>query len=94
MESQSNLIYGVIYSHPNSNLNNFMTDINWTTEQIHSQEKYTFITGDFNINLLDSCQFSEDFINTLGSLFFQPHILQNNQSHINALLLVEELHKL
>ena len=72
VDGQSNLICGVVYRHPNSNLDNFITYMNRTTEQIHSQEKYTLIMGNFNINLLDSNQFSDDFINTLGSLFFNP----------------------
>ena len=34
--------------------------------------------GDFNVDLLkvDSHQNSDKFLNTMGSYFFQPHILQ------------------
>ena len=54
VKGQSNLICGVVYRHPNSNFDNFIIYMNRTIEQIHAQEKYTLIMGDFNINLLDS----------------------------------------
>ena len=53
-----------------------MSYLNKTLEQAHLQNKHSLIMGDFNIDLLNSCQQSDDFINTLGSFFYQPHILQ------------------
>ena len=74
-DGQSNLICGVVYRHPNGNLDNFMDYMNKTIEKIHLQNKYSLIMGDFNIDLLNSCKPSDDFINTLAS-FYQPQILQ------------------
>ena len=91
VKGQSNLICGVVYRHPNSNFDNFMIYMNRTIEQIHAQEKYTLIMGDFNINLLDSNQFSDDFINTLGSFFFQPHILQPTKITNHTATLIDNI---
>ena len=65
--------------------------MNRTTEQIHSQEKYTLIMGDFNINLLDCNHFSDDFINILGCLFFQPHSLQPTRITNHTATLIDNI---
>ena len=54
MESanQSNIICGVIYRHPSSNLANFMDYINSTIESINQENKFCLFMGDFNIDLL------------------------------------------
>lgn len=76
-DGQSNLICGIVYWHPSGNMDDFMDYVNKTIEQIHSQNKYALIMGDFHIDLLRvSHPCSENFINTLGSFFFQPQILQ------------------
>ena len=73
-----NLICRVIYRHPNSDLEAFMTFLNHTIDKINKENKYCVIMGDFNINLLnvDSHPATDEFLNTLGSYFFNPHILQ------------------
>jgi len=73
-----NLICGVIYRHPNSNFETFMNYLNNTIDKINNENKYCIIMGDFNINLLNLSSHSgtDDFLNTLESHFFNPHILQ------------------
>ena len=46
-------------------------------DKVHKESQFSFILGDFNINLLncDSHALTEEFIN-LSSYLFQPHILQ------------------
>lgn len=74
---QPNLLCGVLYRHPNGNLDNFMDYINMTIEKIHQENKLCLFMGDFNIDLLKITTHtaSENFINDLGSFFFQPQIL-------------------
>ena len=55
-EGQSNLICGVVYRHPNGNLDNFMDYIKKIIEKIHHQNKYSLIMGDLNIDFLNSCK--------------------------------------
>ena len=47
-------------------------------EKANTENKYCFLLGDFNINLLnyDTHTQTEDFINTLNSYFFEPHIIK------------------
>jgi hypothetical protein len=66
-----NLICGVIYRHPQSDLEAFMVFLNQTLNTISNENKYCLIMGDFNLNLLncESHLVTDDFINTLGSHF-------------------------
>ena len=90
-DGQSNLICGVVYRHPNGNLDNFMVYINKVIEKIHLQNKYSLIMGDFNIDLLNSCKPSDDFINTLASFFYQPHILQPSRITDHTATLIDNI---
>ena len=76
--SQRNMICGVIYWHPHGNMQNFMDFLNSTIEKIDRENKFYIILGDFNLDLLklDSHPDIDNFLNTLGSFNFQPHILQ------------------
>ena len=56
MAGQSNLINGVVYRHPNGNLDNFMAYINKIIEKVHFQNKNSLIMGGFNIGLKNSCK--------------------------------------
>lgn len=69
---QHNIVCGVVYRHPNSNINSFMEYINATTDLISKSNKYCVIMGDFNINLLNAETHSatDDFLNNMGSYFF------------------------
>ena len=55
-----------------------MNFLDRTIDKINRESKLCVIMGDFNMNLLniDSHQPTEEFLNTLGTYFFTPHILQ------------------
>ena len=74
----SNMICGVVYRHPSSNLETFLNKSYLVIGKINQERKLCLISGDFNINLLnfDKHPLTEDFINTLGSFFLEPHILK------------------
>ena len=90
-DGQCNLICGVVYRHPNGNLDNFMDYINKTIEKVHLQTKNSLIIRDFNIDLLNSCKPSNDFINTLASFFYQPHILQPTRITDHTATLIDNI---
>ena len=73
-----NIICGVIYRHPNRSLRLFLDDFYKKIDKIHKEGKECVFMGDLNINLLcyDSHSLTEEFVNTLSSYSFQPHILQ------------------
>ena len=72
------MICGVIYRHPNSNLDSFMTSINNRFDKVNNENKYCLVMGDFNSNLLntDSHVATEEFLDLITSCYFSPHILQ------------------
>ena len=78
-DGQRNIVCGVIYRHPNSNIDNFMDYVNSIMEKIHQENKLCLVMGDFNIDLLkiESHSRSDDFLNMFGSYFFQPYIYYN-----------------
>ena len=68
-----------------------MDYINKTIEKVHLQTKNSLIMGDFNIDLLNSCKPSNDFINTLASFFYQPHILQPTRITDHTATLIDNI---
>ena len=91
--SHSNLLCGIIYRHPNSNLGNFVDYLNLVTDKISRECKFCTIQGDFNLDLLkfESHLVTDDFLNTLGSYFFQPHILQPTRITDHSATLIDNI---
>ena len=90
--NQPNLVCGVMYRHPNGDIDKFMEYLNMTLEQIHHHNKYILLMGDFNIDLLkDSNPYSDNFLNTLGASFFQPHILQPTRLTDHSATLIDNI---
>ena len=77
--SNMNVLIAVIYRHPSmKNDYDFFNYIsNTISSKMKKEKKAVIITGDFNINLLntDSDDYTSDFLNLLLSNFYQPHIL-------------------
>ena len=74
-------ICGVIYRHPNDNLDGFLQYLNSTTEHIDQGSKCCNVCadlGNFNVDLLkiEKHQPANDFLNTMKSCCFQPQILK------------------
>ena len=51
-EGRQNMLCGVIYRHPNGNLDNFQEYMNSTLDTIQRQNKLSLMMGDFNLDLL------------------------------------------
>ena len=79
-QNNKNFLIAVVYRHPRKrNDVEFLEYLaNTISNKLRKEKKTVFITGDFNINLLniDSCEYTEKFINLMLSNFFQPQILQ------------------
>ena len=82
---------GIIYRHPNSNLELFLTSLYSTIDTIYKEKKLRVLAGDFNIDLLnyESHHFTEEFINTLNTYFFEPHILKPTRVTIYSATLID-----
>ena len=69
-----NLIVGVIYRHPHSDLSAFMSSLNNNLDKINNEQKYCVLMGDFNLNMLNSDSHlpTDEFLNSLGTYFYNP----------------------
>ena len=69
-----------------------MTYLNNTIDKISKENKYCIIMDDFNLDLL-KCDLhppTEEFLNTLGSNFYNPHILQPTRTMQCTILLLSQ----
>ena len=89
----SNLLCGVVYRHPSSNLENFLNKFYSVIGKINEENKLCLVSGDFNINLLnyDNHPLTEDFINTLNSFFLEPHILKPTRITNHSSTLIDNI---
>ena len=95
-QGNKNFLIAVIYRHPRmKNDNDFLNYIsNTISNKVRNEKKTVFITGDFNINLLniDSDDYTSEFLNLLLSNFYQPHILQPTRiTNINKPTLIDNI---
>ena len=68
-------IIGVIYKPPDINtLDNFFENIQRILHNITSENKTSYIIGDFNINLLSNTDLSINFLNIMSSFCFRQCI--------------------
>jgi len=90
---QANLICGVVYRHPNNNIDEFIKSLESIIERIHRENKLCLFLGDFNIDLMkiETHAESEQFINTLACYFFQPHILQPTRITNHSATLIDNI---
>ena len=88
-----NIICGIFYRHPHSNIDAFITFLNQTLDKISNEQKNCVLMGDFNLNLLnvDSHPSTEEFLNTLGTYFYNPHILQPTRITNHSATLIDNI---
>ena len=91
--AEHNTICGIIYRHPNGNLDSFMTHINTVIEKIHYENKYCVILWDFNLDLLkfETHSGTNDFLNILVSSYFQRQILQTTRITDHSATLIDNI---
>ena len=76
---KSDMIVGLIYSHPSMDLADFNCNyLNKLLENTSKEQKSIFLLGDFNVNLLNHNEHNEtnEFLDSLASNSFIPLILQ------------------
>ena len=91
--TKTEMIYGIVYRHPSSNLETFLNNFYSVIGKINKERKLCLISGDFNINLLnfDKHPSTKDFINTLGSFFLEPHILKPTKITNHSSTLIDNM---
>ena len=88
-----NLLCGILYRHPNGNLDNFTEYLSATIDKINCSSKFCTVMGDFNLDLLqvNSHKETDDFLNILGSSFFLPQILQPTRITYHSATLIDNI---
>ena len=89
-----NVIIGCIYKHPNMNINELNDDyLNELFDKLSKENKTIFVLGDFNINLLnyDIHPPTNEFLGSLSSHYFRPHILQPSRVTTNSKTLIDNI---
>ena len=87
----SSIIVEVNYRHPSMDLTEFNCNyLNKLLENISKEQKYIFLLGDFNVNLLNYNEHDQtnEFLYSLASNSFMPLTLQPTRitSHSNTLI--------
>ena len=82
----SNLLCGIIYRHPNGDLERFIEYLSSTADRIN-QENKTCV----DLLKLESHSGTDSFLNTLGSHFFQPYILQPTRITDHSAALIDNI---
>ena len=88
-----NLVCAILYRHPSGNPEDFTKYLYSTLDIISKEKKLCLFMGDFNINLLnfEDCQITEEFINTIVSYDFLPHILQPTRITDHTATLIDNI---
>ena len=88
-----NILCGIIYRHPNGNLESFFEYLNSTAEKIDRGSKYCAILGDFNFDLKFENHYpTNDFINIISSFCFHAHILQPTRITDHSKTLIDNIY--
>ena len=92
-KGKQNIVFGVVYSHPNGSLSTFQDYLNSVLDKTCSHNKKCLIMGDFNLDLLkyETHADTQDLINTLGASFFEPHILQPTRITDHTATLIDNI---
>ena len=90
--SKNNYLFGVIYRHPNSKVNNFLQELNTKLSLITQKTKKCIIMGDIKVNLIEKSTPTVDYLLMLqSSSFFSvlskpTHITPTSKTLIDHIL--------
>ena len=72
--STKDIIVGVIYKPPNTNVENFVSNFSTILDILNKENRPSYLLGDYNIDILKYNSHSESFLNQLLSYGFFPKI--------------------
>ena len=84
----------VFYKHPKSDNDDLNIYISKYLAIINKEKKECYVSGDFNIDLLkcDTINQHAEFLNTLRSLGFLPHILQTTRITEHSSTIIDNIY--
>ena len=85
--SVKDIIIGVIYKPPNTNVENFLSHFIVVLEKLSKENRPSYLLGDYNIDLLKYNHHSESFLNQLLTYgFFFQKLMDRLESRIRVQL--------
>ena len=93
VHSDKNVIIGVIYRPPNTNLDNFLLYIDDLLDRLSKENKFCYLLGDYNLNILncDKHDKTSQFIDTMFSYHFAPLINKPTRIREKSATLIDNI---
>ena len=93
MDNKKNIILGVIYRPPNTDINVFNDKLDNILDTINKEGKLCYIMGDYNINILNSKthQGTNEFVNMMSSYAFVPLISRPTRVTADSATLIDNI---
>jgi hypothetical protein len=91
--NSKHVMIGVIYRPPNTDINLFLNEFNVILHKIKLENKIVYLTGDFNINLLNAAShlLTEEFLELMYSYSFLPLINRPTRVTNNTATLIDNI---
>ena len=93
LNTTKNILIGVIYRPPNQDMDIFNEKISEMLETIRKEEKFCYLLGDCNINILnyESHRLTGDFVDLLSSYSFLPLITRPTRITASSATLIDNI---
>ena len=93
LNSDKTVIVGVIYRPPNTSIESFNTKISGIMDILKKENKYCYLMGDFNINILNSenHDLTGQFVDIMSSNAFLPLITRPTRITANSATLIDNI---
>jgi hypothetical protein len=93
MPKRKGIIVGIVYRPPNQNANDFVQYINSIMTKISKENKYIYLMGDFNLNLMNhqSHQQTSEFLDVMYSNMLLPLITRPTRITAHTSTLIDNI---
>nr|XP_049579035.1 uncharacterized protein LOC125970572 [Syngnathus scovelli]XP_049579036.1 uncharacterized protein LOC125970572 [Syngnathus scovelli] len=82
-------VIGCIYKPPKSKIPDFVNCLTYALSIIYHENKKCYLMGDFNINIMDSEEQTQSFLDSLSSFCFKPMITKPTRITENSATLID-----
>ena len=93
LSSDKDVLIGVIYRPPDTNLDNFIEYMTLVMEKVKKENKYCYLLGDYNLNLLNAEKHNKtgEFVDLMFSYHFVPLINKPTRVRENSATLIDNI---
>ena len=93
LNTDKNVLIGTIYRPPDTDTKEFINKFQIIIESIHRENKWCYLMGDFNINLMncDTHNLTGEFYDLMTSFVFLPTITRSTRITHNSATLIDNI---